>query len=170
MIFFRVKVFSFQFYQKRGHLLGSWLYFNMYIKGPDYRKNGLRSTKRKGTAWECFFCVFYTCNGLICSSQSRLCMVFPFCRIQHPKKNKNKQTRNPEIPPKKRAPTQETKKQRNKTNCTPKTGEDAENWVPSCFLFCLFFWFIVFLVPCFFWRAGRTKKVAGPNLLLLLPA
>ena len=29
--FFRVKVFSFQFYQKRGHLLGSWLYFNMYI-------------------------------------------------------------------------------------------------------------------------------------------
>ena len=117
-----------------------------------------------------FFCALYTCNGLICSLQSRLCIFFPFCSIQHPKKNKNKQTRNPEIPPKKRAPTQETKKQRNKTNCTPKTGEDAENWVPSCFLFCLFFWFIVFLVPCFFWRAGRTKKVAGPNLLLLLPA
>ena len=49
-VFFRVKVFSFQFYQKRGHLLGSWLYFDMYIKGSDYRKNGLRSTKQKGTA------------------------------------------------------------------------------------------------------------------------
>ena len=59
MIFFRVKVFSFQFYQERGHLLGSWLYFDMYIKGSDYRKNGLRSTKQKGTAWECFF-VFST--------------------------------------------------------------------------------------------------------------
>ena len=105
-----------------------------------------------------FFCVFYTCNGLICSSQSRLCIVFPFCRIQHPKKNKNKQTRNPKIPPKKRAPTQETKKQRNKTNCTPKTGEDAENWVPSCFLFCLFFWFIFFWFLVSFEGLAEQKK------------
>ena len=89
---------------------------------------------------------------------------------QKEQKQTNKKPRNLKFHQKKRAPTQETKKQRNKTNCTPKTGEDAENWVPSCFLFCLFFWFIVFLVPCFFWRAGRTKKVAGPNLLLLLPA
>ena len=109
---------------------------------------------------ESVFCVFYTCNGLICSSQSRLCMVFPFCRIQWYNTQKRTKTNKQETQKfhQKRAPTQETKKQRNKTNCTPKTGEDAENWVPSCFLFCLFFWFIVFLVPCFFWRAGRTKK------------
>ena len=168
MIFFRVKVFSFQFYQKRGHLLGSWLYFNMYIKGPDYRKNGLRSTKRKGTAWECFFCVFYTCNGLICSSQSRLCMVFPFCRIQHPKKNKHKQTRNPEIPPKKSTnPRNQNTKKQNKLHT--QNGGRCRELGPVMFFVLFVFWF-VFLVPCFFWRAGRTKKVAGPNLLLLLPA
>ena len=50
-------MFSFQFYQKRGHLLGSWLY--LYIKGPDYRKNGLRSTKRKGQPESVFLCFLH---------------------------------------------------------------------------------------------------------------
>ena len=119
----------------------------------------MRSTKRKEAAWECFFCVLHTCNGLICSLQSRLCIFFPFWSIQHPKKNKNKQET--QKPHQIRTPTQETKNQRHKTNCTLKTGENAENWVPLCFLFCCFvcfLGFLVFLVPCFFWRAGRKKK------------
>lgn len=77
--------------------------------------------------------------------------------LQHttPQKEQKQTNKKPRNPHQKRTPTQETKKQRNKTNCTPKTGEDAENWVPSYFCFIVLF---VFLVPCFFWRAGRTKK------------
>ena len=156
MIFFRVKVFSFQFYQKRGHLLGSWLYFNMYIKGPDYRKNGLRSTKRKGTAWECFFCVFYTCNGLICSSQSRLCMAFPFCRIRHPKKNKHKQTRNPKIPPKKSTnPRNQKTKKQNKLHT--QNGGRCRELGPVMF-FVLFVFGLFFLGSLFLLKGWQNKK------------
>ena len=35
-IFFRVPIS--QFYQKSGHLRGSWLYFSMFIKRTDYKK------------------------------------------------------------------------------------------------------------------------------------
>ena len=171
MFFLELKCLAFQFYQKRGHLLGSWLYFNMYIKGPDYRKNGLRSTKRKGTAWECFFLCFLHLQWINLFFAVSPLHGLSFLQNTTPQKEQTQTNKKTQKFHQKRAPTQETKKQRNKTNCTPKTGEDAENWVSVMFFVSVcFFWFIVFLVPCFFWRAGRTKKVAGPNLLLLLPA
>ena len=125
----------------------------------------------RGQPESVFFCVFYTCNGLICSSQSRLCMVFPFCRIQHPKKNKNKQTRNPEIPPKKSTnPRNQKTKKQNKLH-TQNGGRCREL---GSVIF-LFYCSVCFLVSCLFGslfllKGWQNKKVAGPNLLLLLPA
>ena len=88
--------------------------------------------------------------------------------LQHttPQKEQKQTHKKPRNPTKKRTPTQETKQQRNKTNCTPKTGEDAENWVPSYFCF---FGFLSF-GSLFLLKGWQNKKVAGPNLLLLLPA
>ena len=96
---------------------------------------------------------------------------FLFAAYNTPKRTKTN-TQETQKPHQKRTPTQETKQQRNKTNCTPKTGEDAENWVPSYFCFIVLF---VFLVSCLFGslfllKGWQNKKVAGPNLLLLLPA
>ena len=104
----------------------------------------------RGQPESVFFCVFYTCNGLICSSQSRLCMASPFCRIRHPKKNKNKQTRNPEIPPKKSTnPRNQKTKKQNKLHT--QNGGRCRELGPVIFLFycsvCFFgflsFWFLV---------------------------
>lgn len=91
-----------------------------------------------------FFCALYTCNGLICSLQSRLCIFFPFCSIQHPKKNKNKQTRNPEIPPKKSTnPRNQKTKKQNKLHT--QNGGRCRELGPV-----MFFVLFVFLVYCLF--------------------
>ena len=91
-----------------------------------------------------FFCAFYTCNGLICSLQSRLCIFFPFCSIQHPKKNKNKQTRNPETPPKKNTnPRNQKTKKQNKLHT--QNGGRCRELGPV-----MFFVLFVFLVYCLF--------------------
>ena len=118
-----------------------------------------------------YFCALYTCNGLICSLQSRLCIFFPFCSIQHPKKNKNKQTRNPETPPKKNTnPRNQKTKKQNKLHT--QNGGRFRELGPVIFLF---YCSVCFLVSCLFGslfllKGWQNKKVAGPNLLLLLPA
>ena len=96
-----------------------------------------------------FFCVFYTCNGLICSSQSRLCMVFPFCRIQHPKKNKKQTNKKPRNSTKKRE--HNPKKPKNKETkqiAHPKRGKmqrigSRHVFCFVCFFGLLSFWFLV---------------------------
>jgi hypothetical protein len=72
-------------------------------------------------------------------------MVFPFCRIQHPKKNKNKQTRNPEIPPKKESTNPRNQKTKKQNKLHTQNGGRCRELGPV-----MFFVLFVFLVYCLF--------------------
>ena len=148
MIFFRVKVFSFQFYQKRGHLLGSWLYFNMYIKGPDYRKNGLRSTKRKGTAWECFFLCFLHLQWINLFFAVSPLHGLSFLQNTTPQKEQTQTNKKPRNSTKKEHQPKKPKNKETKQIAHPKRGKmqrigSRHVFCFVCFFGLLSFWFLV---------------------------
>ena len=82
--------------------------------------------------------------------------------LQHttPQKEQKQTNKKPRNPTKKEHQPQLPKSKETKQIAHPKRGKMQRIGSRHIFvlLFCLFFWFLVFLVPCFFWRAGRTKK------------
>ena len=86
--------------------------------------------------------------------------VLSFLQNTTPQKEQKQTNKKPRNSTKKEHQPKKPKNKETKQIAHPKRGKMQRIGSRHIFvlLFCLFFWFLVFLVPCFFWRAGRTKK------------
>ena len=149
-------------------MLGSWFYFSMYIQHTNYSWFGIYKTEGDSLRVhfvQSFIRMQWVCLPFAVSPSQFL----PF--LQHAAPQKEKKHNKPSQKNKPKNP-----KTKNKTHGTPQTGKDAKSWVPSFFIVCCFFRFLL-LVSCFFFlfvvsfegfakikTNGKTKPFAtSPN-------